>query len=252
MKSIMLTIAKYVALLAAVAYLCFAVVKFIRPAAEMECQGIELLWTGDSSTALVTRDDVMAILDKHGIDPVGLPFQRIDIAEIDSVLNANPYIDSVVTFPNSYGELCIRMAHAEPLLHVFPAKGKEFYLASNGKALPAGGQNLNLCIVTGNVSPQWAADNLLTLGKILRDDPYWRLQAQQVNVADDKAIELIPRTGSHTIILGDTTRLADKLSRVRLFYERAMPVAGWDTYETINAEFDGQLVCTRSKKAKHI
>ncbi|MCD8285036.1 MAG: hypothetical protein LUB62_02265 [Prevotellaceae bacterium] len=247
-KSVSITILKYIALLAVAGYLVFAVVRFVRPARDVVCQGVELLFDGDSAGSLISKEDVMGILQKHEIQPVGQAFSDIDMSLIDSVLGSNPYVDTVVAYPNSAGELCIRLSAVCPVLHVFPQEGKEFYLDRSGKTMPAGGESMNLCVVTGNVSRQYAKSSLLALGKLLVDDPYWRLQAQQINVTEKREIQLIPRTGNHIVILGDTADLADKLRRVRLFYEKGMPEAGWNTYSMINAEYKGQLVCTRRKR----
>ncbi|MCD8265863.1 MAG: hypothetical protein LUC33_01780 [Prevotellaceae bacterium] len=250
-KSACITTSKYIALLAVAGYLAFAVVRLVRPARDAVCQGVELSFDGDSAGSLISKEDIMDILRKRGIQTEGQAFSSIDMPLIDSLLSANPYIDSVVVYPNSAGELCIRLSAACPVLHVFPLEGKEFYLDRSGKTMPGASyrsQSPNLCVVTGNVTQQWAKSCLLSLGKTVCDDPYWRLQAQQINVTEKREIQLIPRTGNHIVILGDTSDIEDKLRRVRLFYEKAMPEAGWNTYATINAEYRGQLVCTRRRR----
>ncbi|MCD8302495.1 MAG: cell division protein FtsQ/DivIB [Prevotellaceae bacterium] len=243
--SVISTILKYLVLLAIVAYLVFVVIEVIRPAENEVCTGVELCLEGDTTNTLIDRSGIIRILSSHKMVIEGRPFRELDIKRIDSLLQSNPYVDTVVSYPSSSGELCIRMRLAEPLLHIIPESGKEFYLDRQGRILPAGGLNTNLCIVTGNVTRQFIKDHLLSLATIVNDDPYWRLQAQQINVTEKREIQLIPRTGNHTVILGDSAKMVEKLQRVRLFYEKGMPEVGWNTYKTINAEYNGQIVCTR-------
>ncbi len=237
---------KYIILLSLVGYLVFVAIKIARPVDDAVCTGVDIRIEGDQDNALISSDEVGKFLSTHKIAPEGQPFSTIDIEKIDSLLLSNPSIDSVFSYRNSAGKLCLRLWTAQPILHVIPNKGKEFYLERSGKIIPGSSAlNTNLCIVTGNVSHKFATDNLVALGTILNEDPYWRLQAQQINVTPSGEIQLIPRTGNHILILGDASNLPDKLRRIRTFYEKAMPKLGWDTYKTINAEYNGQLICTK-------
>ncbi len=244
-KGVAATVLKYLLLLVLAGYMVFALTKAVSHREEGVCTGVEIRLDGDTTNVLLDREGVRKLLATGGIKPEGLAFRDIDLARIDSLVASNPYVDTVAVYPLSSGKLRIWLRAAHPLLHVMGGEGVEFYIDERGHRLPAGGKGANLPIVTGKVTYASVRDRLLGLALLLRDDPYWRLETQQINIADNGDIQLIPRTGGHTIVLGDTARLADKLAKVRLFYERALPEAGWDTYKTINAEFDGQLVCTR-------
>lgn len=57
---------------------------------------------------------------------------------------------------------------------------------------------------------------------------------------------LVPLIGDQKIILGSTRHLDDKLNRLKIFYQKAMPATGWREYETINLKYNGQIVfCKR-------
>ena len=58
-------------------------------------------------------------------------------------------------------------------------------------------------------------------------------------------IELIPRVGNQRIILGDADSLEKKMTNLLLFYKKAMPQVGWDTYRTINIKYTNQIVCEK-------
>ncbi len=244
-SEIFTTIIKYIILLSLVGYLVFVAIKVIHPGDDVQCTGVDVRIEGDQDNLLINGNEVEEILSAHNVTPEGQPFSKVDFKKIDSLLLSNPRIDSVASYPNSAGKLCLRVWVAQPILHIMPSNGKEFYLERTGKIIPGSGLNTNLCVVTGSVTNKFATENLVTLGTILNDDPYWRLQAQQVNVTPSGEIQLVSRTGNHILILGDSTNMADKLRRIRAFYEKAMPQIGWDTYKTIHAEYKGQLVCTK-------
>jgi cell division protein FtsQ len=74
---------------------------------------------------------------------------------------------------------------------------------------------------------------------------------EQINVStnsdNEYTITLIPRIGHHTINLGTIDNFENKLARLHTFYEKALPTIGWDKYTTINLEYDGQIICKKTK-----
>lgn len=238
-------ILKYLILLSVVGYLCFALVKVIKPVDNMVCTGVEMSFVDDDDNPLIGEDGVRAILTSHKITPKGQSFHDIDLGEIDSLLSANPYIDTVATYSNSAGKLCVRIKRLHPVLHIISDTGDEFYLDRTGHIMSRGGLNTNLCIVTGCVSRTFASEHLVSLGRFLCDDPYWSLQTQQVNVSKEGELQLFPRVGDHVIELGEPTDIAEKLNNIRIFYEKGLTAAGWNKYKTISAAFRNQVVCTK-------
>ncbi len=59
-------------------------------------------------------------------------------------------------------------------------------------------------------------------------------------------LELIPRAGDHTIVLGEldgTER--QRLENLKLFYNRTLWHEGWEAYTTVNIKYRNQIVCTK-------
>lgn len=239
------TLFKSLLLVAAVCYLVFALVKVSRPAQDMVCTGVEYLFTDSDQVRLIDKASLDNYLGQHKISPKGMKLGDIDIRAIEQRLSANPYIDSVTCYQSASGKLCIRIAAIHPMIHVFANDGDEFYVDGNGKIAPAGGLNTDLPIVTGYVTRKLASTKLLTLGHFLNEDPYWSKQAQQVNVDQQGRIEIIPTISEQKIILGEPKDIAEKLQRVRLFYEKGMTKTGWNKYNVVNAAYKGQIICKK-------
>ena len=56
--------------------------------------------------------------------------------------------------------------------------------------------------------------------------------------------------GDFTIILGDTSCLQDKLSRMQTFYTEGLNQVGWNRYKTLSVKYAGQVVATKKKNEK--
>ena len=257
------TLLKTLLLFATLSYLIFAVVKVSHPTQEMVCTGVEFLFTDSGQTNLIDRPMLEMLLTKNKIAPKGhvlaekaislggsvqkAPYLQaeIDLHDIEQRLSANPYIDTVNCYHTASGKLCVRVTPRRPLLHVFAQDGDEFYIDTKGGIMPAGGLPTDLPIVTGHVTRQMSNTRLLMLGNLLQSDQYWKRQAQQVVINEKGWIEIIPRFSGQRILLGEPKDLQEKLNRVRMFYEKAMPRVGWNKYSTINAAFKNQIICTK-------
>jgi len=83
------------------------------------------------------------------------------------------------------------------------------------------------------------------LAQFIYNDELWRAQIAQVYVDNPNNIELIPRVGPHTIILGSADNFEHKLAKLRIFYQTALPEEGWNKYKQINLKYSNQIVCTK-------
>ncbi len=82
---------------------------------------------------------------------------------------------------------------------------------------------------------------------IIRRDDFWSSEIVQIvaHGGGDKALELeiIPRSGRYTILLGRADDIERKLADLDAFYRNALSNVGWDRYRSINVKYKGQIVC---------
>jgi len=83
------------------------------------------------------------------------------------------------------------------------------------------------------------------LAKFVDQSEFWKAQLVQIYVNEDNEIELIPRVGSHRILIGDVENLEEKFNKLMLFYEKGLSKTGWNEYSIINLKFKDQVVCTK-------
>lgn len=246
----LLLIFKYLLFLLVVGYLGFAVVKFVRPADDLVCTGVKVELERDSVLSLVDEAYVLNLLSQHKISPKGQSFKDISREDINQLLNKNPHWDTAYCYRNSAAELVVCAKAVMPILHVFADNGEEYYLGQDGRILPLTGHTPELCVATGAITHNFASQHLVELANLILESDFWRLQVQQIYVDSRSRLWLTTRLGEKEILLGDASNLEDKLERLRLFYMKGLPKAGWNTYERIDASFDGQLVCVKRQQTK--
>ena len=90
---------------------------------------------------------------------------------------------------------------------------------------------------------------LLTFVETVEDDDFWRSEVVQIAAHTTSSgaleVELIPRSGRHTILFGrleDVDRKFDKLMR---FYRNGLSTIGWDEYRTIDIRYKDRVICKK-------
>ena len=58
----------------------------------------------------------------------------------------------------------------------------------------------------------------------------------------------MPVIRGHVVNLGDTSLIANKFDRLKVFYREVMPVKGWNFYDTVSVKWRGQIVASRREK----
>lgn len=228
------------------AYLFLAVTAFNRKPTGMVCTDLELRVRDSVYAGFITRDEVAALLKKNGLNPVGHDPDTTDTRAMEKVLAQHPLIDEVECYKTAGGNICVEVSQRIPVLRIMNNQGADYYVDNRGKVMPTSTRCVaHVAIATGNISRDFATQQLYPFGLFLQNDPFWKAQTEQIHVKPDQTIELVPRVGDHLVYLGKLKGYKRKLERVRLFYEKALNRVGWNKYSRINVEFDNQIICTK-------
>ena len=243
---------KIILLLLVAGYLVFAIVTFSQRTEERICEAVDIQITDSVEGGSVTTDYVHNILAKNKVFAEGQKISSIDIQGLEEILQKDPYIDSAKCYCSAASHLCIQIIPQRPILHIIQDNGENYYLDGSGATMPTGSMNIDLCIVTGNVTKDFAKKHLMELAKFIYEDDFWNKQIEQIHVTSQREIELYPRVGEHVIILGTAENFRKKLDNLITFYKNGLNKTGWNKYSIINLAYNGQIVCTKKNNTKKI
>ena len=240
---------KIILLTGILGYLIFAFWKLSLKEEQRMCQGVEII-IEDSASNFVNKQFVENIILQTKCPIKDINIKDIEVKTIENCIQNCPYIDSVACYYTSTNLLCIRVLPRKPVLHVMSKDGENYYMDINGNDMPTNIFLQDLCLATGNISKEYAKENLVQIAVYINNTPPWNKEIQQIYVKDPKHIEFIPSTGSHTVIIGEPTDIEDKLNRLQNFYQEGLNKTGWNKYSTINLNYANQIVCTKQKQNK--
>ena len=235
---------------------------------EVRIDAISVHISDNSSNKFITESDVTQALKNENIKLVGELMNSINIHSLEDILtHHNKSISRAEVYRTVYGEIGVMVEQRRPVMRVINPNGDSYYVDDNGQVMPLSKKyTAHVIVVNGNLNEPYmdhVGENLCrkqtkidkSTGELLPDlfklvqfingNKFWRAQIEQIYINQKKEIELVPRVGNHTIIIGTVDNLAEKFDNLQAFYEQGLSKYGWNKYKTINLKFKNQIVCTK-------
>jgi cell division protein FtsQ len=231
------------------------------------CSTININIADSLTNAFVTKADVLKTIEREHSNLIGIPLSMINTHEIEQRLGAMQAVKTAEVYKTINGSISIDIEQRKPIVRIINRQGQSYYIDVEGRTLPLSNKfTSHVLVVNGNISEpfkiepniqimKWASGKrptetplicqLFDFARYVNSDPFWRAQITQVYVDNPSHIELIPRVGPHTVIMGSLDDYQTKLAKLKLFYERALPEEGWNKYKEINLKYKNQIVCSK-------
>lgn len=221
----------------------------------LKCKDVKVLLPGQFN--FIERNEVDRILMANAGAMVGRDLNEINIHKLENALKANPFIEFAKVYADMTGIIHVQIRQREPVIRVVNMANLHFYIDANGYKIPlSDNYTAKVLVASGFIEEDFSGrvDTLKT--QLLRDlyrtalyikgDTLWDNQIEQLFVDLKGDIEMVPRVGNQKIILGSADSLQTKFRNLLVFYKKAIPKVGWDTYKTINLKYANQIVCEKN------
>ncbi len=240
----------------------FVLMSFIeKEKTELTCKQVKVLLPGNQF--FIEQAEVYEILNANNKELVGKRLCYLNLQNLEDKLKANPFILFAKVYADMDGIIHAEIKQRVPILRIFNNAGQDFYVDEIGLKIPLSDHfTARVLAANGAINEIFNGkiDTLKTqIGKSVFDvanfitkDTLWNEQIEQIYVAQNKDLQLVPRLGNQTIILGNADSLKNKFRNLLIFYKKGMPKAGWQTYRTINLSYSGQIVCEKRDTLNNI
>jgi cell division protein FtsQ len=229
-----------------IGYLIFAVTYFNSSSHHRVCRHFEVVIRDSLHTQFVQSQDIIDLVSKHELYPVGKTFSEINTLAIRDVILTNQLVESVDVFTTPRGAIVANIRQREPILRVISDTRGSFYIDRNREMMPVSPNFVvHVPLATGAIDEAFAKNYLYDFAVFLSRNPQWNAWFEQIVVRQNQDVELIPRMGDFRIIMGSLDNYAVKLDNFALFIDRVLNVVGWNRYSEINLRFENQIVGVR-------
>jgi cell division protein FtsQ len=234
------------------------------------CQGLRIRIADTTGHYFIEPADIMDVLNTRGKKIKGTPMQDINMALLEKVVYSNPYVSRAEVYSTIDGYVNIDVWQRDPVMRIVNNDNEHYYIDRTGTFMPVSATYSSPVVVaSGFIFDDYAESSLryavpsatdstarpvlvqlYEISGFLKSHPFWDAQIEQVYVNSEGELELIPRVGNHTILIGNTDQLEEKMARLFVFYQEGINKAGWENYSRINLKFRNQVIGTRSARYK--
>lgn len=234
-------------ILAALAYLTYAMAMFSGNSSEVKCRDIKIEFMNDSDHPFVKEAEIKQLLERNGVKIKGKRMGEIDYEALEKTVESHTLIERAECFASPSGTVCINVWQHLPLLRIISPEGN-YYVDSNGiKTGLSIHSAANVVVASGLIKDSMTVRELYRMAIILQSDPVWDALIEQIFVEDNGEWVLIPRAGDFEILFGMPVNMETKMKRISNFIRDYLPRMGWDRYSQINLKFDNQIICTKKE-----
>lgn len=231
---------------ALVLYVVLAVFVFSDKNETGTCLGIEVVVKDSSDQKFISAADIKRFLNENDMLPTGHEMQSINTTKMERKMMQKLYsIKELECYKTPGNYIRINVTQRTPVVRVM-SRAQDYYVDADGKKMAATPYHpAYVLIATGNISEQFATNELYKFATFIKDDAFWNAQIEQIDIDYKEEATLIPRIGRQTIRLGKLDNFEQKLDNLMLLYNDAFDVKGWNVYKDINLKYDNQVVCTK-------
>jgi cell division protein FtsQ len=147
----------------------------------------------------------------------------------------------------------VNVSLRRPVARIIQNYGPNGYIAADGTIMPVSEKfSSRVVLVSGDFVPQLLKqDNihdleegkqLMLLINTIREDAFWAAQIAQIDINGKAKATLYTQVGDETIEFGKAENIEAKFRKLKIFYKEVLPRVGWNKYDRINVEYEGQVV----------
>lgn len=228
------------------------------------CSEIKIIIRDSLSRSFYNPEDIRNVFLEKGLKLEGYPLYSLNTRKLEELFIDKPYIRKVEIYATASGILEVGIEQREPVIRIYTNESRSFYLDEEGNIMPESPNYTPFVMIANGHFPGGSniqnASNIFNLKEIKRFKPwldvlelinelnkntFWKNQFVQIYLNRKGKFELIPRVGSHIIILGDVSELDEKLQKLKSLYLEGFLSEGWNNYERIDLRYKNQVVCTK-------
>ena len=190
-------------------------------------------------------------LDKENLK--GASLGRVNLKEIEQKIQREPFVKDAQLYSDLKGNLVVRTELRRPIARIVRNDGPDGYIAEDGTVMPVSDRfTARVLLISGpyvrslldkkNLNDFEEGKNLLALIESIRDDEFWNAQIAQLEINSKMRITIFPQVGDERIEFGKPENTEAKFKKLMIFYKEILPRMGWNKYDRVNLEYEGQIV----------
>lgn len=199
------------------------------------------------------EDDIVDLMQLNKENLKGASLNRVNLKDVEKKIRRQPFIKDAQLYSDLKGNLVVSAELRRPIARIVRNDGPDGYIAEDGTVMPVSdkftsrvilisGSYVHQLITQRNLNTTDEGKHLLELINAIREDEFWNAQIAQMDIDSKVRITIFPQVGDERIEFGKPENLEVKFKKLMIFYKEILPRMGWNKYDRVNLEYEGQIV----------
>jgi cell division protein FtsQ len=199
------------------------------------------------------ESDIVDLMQLKTDNLRGTSIDRLSLKEIEKKISKQPFIKKADLYTDLKGNLVVSAELRRPVARIVRNDGPDGYIAEDGTIMPVSdkftsrvvlisGSYVSQLLKQSNMHEKEESQKILQLISTIRDDEFWSAQIAQLDIDSKARITFFPQVGDERIEFGKPENTEAKFKKLLIFYKEILPRTGWNKYNRVNLEYEGQIV----------
>lgn len=197
--------------------------------------------------------DVASLMQINMENLRGASLDRINLKSIEKKIKSEPYIQDADLYSDLKGNVVVKVELRRPVARLTRNDGPDGYISEDGTVMPVSDRyNTRVVLISGgyvrkllqqsNLNSTEEGKQIMALIDMIRQDEFWNAQIAEVEIDSHCRISFYPQVGDERIEFGKPDNMETKFSKLMIFYKEILPRVGWNKYNRVNLEYEGQII----------
>jgi cell division protein FtsQ len=217
------------------------------------CKKVTVKIDNEFNNYFISDLEVRNILTRDGARKLeGTDADAIDLKNLEMRVRSHKFVKNAQVYRDLEGNINVSIKQNRPIARILHTD-TDAYIDGEGNVLPLSDRfTARVLPVTKSVlapafNKEFFQDSVgrayLQLIEFIEQDNFWKAQIAQMHIDAKGKVIFLPQVGNQNIEFGKPEDIDDKFRKLMVFYQKVLPVMGWDRYKRVNVEFHNQIIC---------
>jgi cell division protein FtsQ len=217
------------------------------------CKDVQVEIENARDNYFLDEAEILRQVETSGQQIKGINLERINLKKIEAKLKLDKHILDAELYGDLKGNLIVRVELRRPIARIVQQDAPDAYIAEDGTVMSVSeNYSSRVVLVSGPfVKPLLESEDLkkseegaklLAMIKYIKEDDFWSAQIAQLDIDRGGKITLYPQVTSQLVEFGEPDNIEMKFKKLMIFYKEILPTRGWNKYERVNVEYEGQVI----------
>jgi cell division protein FtsQ len=223
------------------------------------CKDYVITINGAKKNLFINETDINKLLNSGLNGKIkNEPITGFNLRKLEQLLKGNAWVKNANLYFDNREVLHVSVEEKEPIARIFTTARRSYYIDSEGEKMPLSNMlSARVPVFTNfpdkrvlSVKDSVLLDHVKRTASFILDDSFWMAQTEQIDITEDRSFEMIPTIGNHIVKLGNGDDIEKKFHRLFIFYQQVLSKTSFDKYRTVDVQYAGQVIGSRTKMSK--